>query len=147
MSKNLFLTQNLNWKSDSLFKNININMNMENGTIEPLLDGTKILNICKSNCEIFDKYEQKECLQYCKNYTDSFFMSNDFAKKKCPNGDHYCCKKESKDNDFAYFICTNRKNFNNIENRKNFKLPEYVIPLIVFLTLVILFFFIFFLIK
>lgn len=101
---------NKNWLYFNRFSNL-IDVNLEKGTFMPIIDYERKLNVCKNNCDFFNKKDYDICIQDCKNSIDLEIKSIDFAKNKCPNGDFKCCKNAAKDNDFAYLYCINQKNF------------------------------------
>jgi hypothetical protein len=133
----LFKSDNQRWDSFQIFGNL-FNLNLERGSVEPILEYDEYYKKCTKNCELFDAEINKACTSKCQRSINEMRYSNDFAKKKCPNGDPKCCKRVAKDNDFAYFACIGKKNFNTIDRPKS---NIFIIAIIISIILFIIFLF------
>ena len=96
----------VNWFRYPLFQNL-ADIDQKKGLVRPIIwDEKKLLSKCLENCNIL---QSKDCIRYCHNLNKHMQESLDYASKKCINGGKECCKRYSRDNDFAYMYCLQKK--------------------------------------
>lgn len=97
-----------NWVENNGVFNSLMNINLSKGYNYPILDYNEYKQRCLENCQVINPKDREGCRSYCVQFVDNFVDNIKFAKEKCPGGDSMCCKREAKDNDFAYFYCINQ---------------------------------------
>lgn len=127
-----------NWVENNGVFNSLLNVNLSKGYNYPILNYSEYKQRCMENCEVINPKDREGCRSNCEQFVDNFVDNIKFAKEKCPRGDPLCCKREAKDNDFAYFYCINQTNsFPPVRN-------ESPLLKIIYILLCLMIFFVFF---
>jgi len=104
------ITDRQSWYSENvpIFNNMT-NIDQDVGYIKPIIDYDEFKNRCYENCNQLSLTFPENCKWFCDYKTNLKLDSVKFAKEACPSRDAACCKKEAKDNDFAYLYCIGTK--------------------------------------